>query len=154
MQKNSMALRQMTCWTEFRPCSSEAPVYGQPFNPPLWRANGNMPDKIPEPHGSLPPFTGSCKNEWQEGSPEPFKFWIENHRGILRTQVMFSSLLPAEDHGFGKERRTKCVTAEDGIGEMLVSQTVVCSPRTKGPGQNLSTLHRDCKECVWQTILH
>jgi len=34
---------------------------------------------------------------------------------------MFSSLLPAEDHGFGKERRMKCVMAEDGIGEMLVS---------------------------------
>jgi len=51
-----MALRQMTRWTEFRPCSSEAPVYGQPFKQPPWRANGNMPDKIPEPmvHYPLP----------------------------------------------------------------------------------------------------
>lgn len=143
MQSSIMALRQMTCWAEFGPCSSETPAYEQPFKQPPWRANGNIPDKIPEHRGSLPPSTGSCKNEWQEESPEPFKFQIENHRGILKTQVIFSSLLPAEDHVFGQERRMKCVTAEDGIGEMLVSQIVVCNTRTKGPGLNLRTLQRD-----------
>ena len=32
-----------------------------------------MPDKTPEPRVSLPPSTGSYKNEWYEGSPETFR---------------------------------------------------------------------------------
>lgn len=66
---------------------------------------------------------------------------------------MLSSLLPAEGHVFGKERRMRGVSAEDGVGEMLVSWTVAYNIRTKGPGQSLGTLHRDWEECIWQTIL-
>lgn len=47
---------------------------------------------------------------------------------------MLSSLLPAESHVFGKERRMRGVSAEDGVGEMLVSWTVAYNIRTKGPG--------------------
>lgn len=48
---------------------------------------------------------------------------------------MFSSLLTAEGHAFGKERRMRAVMAEDGVEEkMLVSWTVAYDTRTKGPG--------------------
>lgn len=44
--------------------------------------------------------------------------------------------------------------AEDGVEEkMLVSWTVAYDTRTKGPGQELGTLHRDQEESIWQTIL-
>lgn len=67
---------------------------------------------------------------------------------------MFSSLLPADGHIFGKERRIWGLTAKDGVEEKtLVSWTVAYDTRTKGPGQGLGTLHRDWGECIWQTIL-
>lgn len=35
----------------------------------------------------------------------------------------------------------------------LVSWTVAYDTRTKGPDQDLGTLHRDWEECIWQKIL-
>lgn len=43
---------------------------------------------------------------------------------------------------------------KDGVEEKtLVSWTVAYDTRTKGPNQDLGTLHRDWEECIWQMIL-
>lgn len=53
----------------------------------------------------------------------------------VRTEVMCSSLLPTEGCVFGKERMIWGLTTKDGIEEKtLVSWTVACGTRTKGPG--------------------
>lgn len=66
---------EMICWVEFGLHPSEAPV-----GTAQWRACSNIPDKTPGPHDSLPPSSGSSLSEWGDGSPETFRFWMEDCR--------------------------------------------------------------------------